>query len=74
MFEIMTLDLTDDEAPVIAMHLRRAIDEDPFRQAPRLDVLKFHLGVHEGVVVANDRKANRLVGRSRPTRSPSACR
>ncbi len=36
----MTLDLTDDEARVLAKHLRRTIDDDPFPLAPRLDPLK----------------------------------
>jgi hypothetical protein len=36
----MTSDLTDDEAHALAKRLHRALDDDPFSFAPRLDPLK----------------------------------
>jgi hypothetical protein len=36
----MTLDLTDEEAAALMRCLRRAIDDDPYFLAPRLDPLK----------------------------------
>jgi len=36
----MTLNLTDDEARALAVHLGHALEYDPFPHAPRLDPVK----------------------------------
>jgi hypothetical protein len=36
----VTLDLTDDEAAALVIHLRHALEHGPFPFAPRLDLLK----------------------------------
>jgi hypothetical protein len=38
--DVMTLDLTDDEAHALAKHLRQALEFDPYPLALRLDPLK----------------------------------
>ena len=39
-----TIDLTDDELAAIAAAVRRAIEDDRFPRAPRLDPLRAALG------------------------------
>jgi hypothetical protein len=39
-FDGMTLDLTDDETAALVVHLRHALEYDPFPYAPWLDPLK----------------------------------
>jgi hypothetical protein len=53
---VPTIDLTDDELAAVAATVRRAIEDDRFPHAPRLDPLHAALGKLEAE--AADRKSN----------------
>ena len=50
---VPAINLTDDELTAVAAAIRRAIEDDRFPHAPRLDPLRAALGKFEAEVEAN---------------------
>jgi hypothetical protein len=59
-----TIDLTDDEYAAVTAAIRRAIEDDRFPRAPRLDPL------HQGPEATNGRGESQIAN---PQTAPEAC-
>jgi hypothetical protein len=66
---VPTIDLTDDELAAVTAAIRRAIENDKFPQAPRLDPLRAALAKLEGATMM---KGETVAPKSAPKAPPAA--
>jgi hypothetical protein len=67
---VPTIALTDDELAAVTAALRRAVEDDRFPHAPRLDPLRAALGKFE-TAMGGDRKRSSLPNKLDPASSPA---
>jgi hypothetical protein len=61
-----TIDLTDDEVAAVTAAIRRAIEDDKFPHAPRLDPLRAALARFDAATERTDLKAKPNIQADRP--------